>query len=125
MHTHSLSDWTHPHDFLGVKHVENERRTWFVVALTTAMMFAEIIGGTWYGSMALVADGWHMSTHAGAHTARAAPITAMLPMASLREHSQTDWLWFGIRQGDRNIYLPCLGWIALDGAVIAGAVVYG
>jgi uncharacterized protein with PQ loop repeat len=35
------------------------------------------------------------------------------------------WLWFGIRQQDRNIYLPCLGWIALDGAVIAGAVVYG
>jgi uncharacterized protein with PQ loop repeat len=35
------------------------------------------------------------------------------------------WLWFGIRRHDRNIYLPCLGWIALDGAVIAGAVVYG
>src|SRR5262249_13174639 len=35
------------------------------------------------------------------------------------------WLWFGIRRRDRNIYLPCLGWIALDGAVIAGAVVYG
>jgi uncharacterized protein with PQ loop repeat len=35
------------------------------------------------------------------------------------------WLWYGIRKRDRNIYLPCLGWIALDGAVIAGAVVYG
>jgi uncharacterized protein with PQ loop repeat len=35
------------------------------------------------------------------------------------------WLWFGIRRRDRNIYLPCLGWIALDSAVIAGAVVYG
>jgi uncharacterized protein with PQ loop repeat len=35
------------------------------------------------------------------------------------------WLWFGLRRRDRNIYLPCLGWIALDGAVIAGAVVYG
>ena len=35
------------------------------------------------------------------------------------------WLWFGIRKRDRNIYLPCLGWIALDGAVIAGAVIYG
>jgi len=35
------------------------------------------------------------------------------------------WLWFGIRKHDRNIYLPCLGWIALDGAVISGAVVYG
>ena len=35
------------------------------------------------------------------------------------------WLLFGLRQNDRNIYLPCLGWIALDGAVIVGAVVYG
>lgn len=35
------------------------------------------------------------------------------------------WLWFGIRRHDKNIYLPCLGWIALDGAVIVGAVVYG
>ena len=35
------------------------------------------------------------------------------------------WLWFGIRRRDRNIYLPCLGWIAQDSAVIAGAVVYG
>ena len=35
------------------------------------------------------------------------------------------WLWFGIRRRDRNIYLPCLGWIALDSAVIAGVVVYG
>ena len=35
------------------------------------------------------------------------------------------WFWYGLRRHDRNIYLPCLGWIALDGAVIAGAVVYG
>jgi uncharacterized protein with PQ loop repeat len=35
------------------------------------------------------------------------------------------WLWFGIRRGDVNIYLPCVGWIILDGAVIAGAAIYG
>lgn len=35
------------------------------------------------------------------------------------------WFWFGLRQHDWNIYLPCVGWIALDAAVIAGAVVYG
>jgi uncharacterized protein with PQ loop repeat len=35
------------------------------------------------------------------------------------------WFWFGVQQRDRNIYLPCVGWIALDAAVIAGAVVYG
>ena len=66
MHTHSLEHWQHGHVFLGAKHDRHERRTWFVVALTTAMMVAEIIGGTIFGSMAVVADGWHMSTHAGA-----------------------------------------------------------
>lgn len=35
------------------------------------------------------------------------------------------WFWFGIQKRDKNIYLPCVGWIALDGAVIAGAIVYG
>ena len=35
------------------------------------------------------------------------------------------WFWFGIQKRDRNIYLPCIGWITLDGAVIVGAVVYG
>jgi len=66
MHSHSLASWEHGHEFLGEAHVRNERRTWFVVALTTAMMIAEIIGGHVFGSMALIADGWHMSTHAGA-----------------------------------------------------------
>jgi len=66
MHSHSLAAWQHGHEFLGEAHARHERRTWFVVALTTAMMIAEIIGGHIFGSMALVADGWHMSTHAGA-----------------------------------------------------------
>lgn len=64
MHSHSLDDWTHEHVFLGEQHARNERRTWLVVGLTVGMMFAEIIGGTIFGSMALLADGWHMSTHA-------------------------------------------------------------
>jgi len=66
MHTHSVAAWQHGHEFLGAAHARNERRTLLVVALTTAMMIAEIIGGHVFGSMALVADGWHMSTHAGA-----------------------------------------------------------
>jgi cation diffusion facilitator family transporter len=66
MHTHSLEPWTHAHLFLGEKHDQNERRTWFVVGLTAVMMVVEIAGGTIYGSMAVVADGWHMSTHAAA-----------------------------------------------------------
>ena len=35
------------------------------------------------------------------------------------------WLWFGIQKSDKNIYLPCIGWILLDTAVIAGVVIYG
>jgi cation diffusion facilitator family transporter len=64
MHTHSIDQWKHDHVYLGEKHQRNERRTWLVVWLTVAMMFVEIIGGSLWGSMALVADGWHMSTHA-------------------------------------------------------------
>lgn len=56
----------HEHVFLGEGHDRNARRTWFVIALTATMMVVEIVAGTVYGSMALVADGWHMSTHAAA-----------------------------------------------------------
>lgn len=55
----------HHHVFLGTEHQRNERRVWLVIALTASMMVAEILAGKLYGSMALVADGWHMSTHAG------------------------------------------------------------
>lgn len=66
MHSHSIEPWTHQHAFLGERHEENERRTWFVVALTLVMMVAEIVAGSLFGSMALLADGWHMGTHAAA-----------------------------------------------------------
>ena len=66
MHSHNLESWTHEHVFLGQHHARNEARTWAVVAITAAMMVAEIAGGSIYGSMALTADGWHMSTHAAA-----------------------------------------------------------
>lgn len=56
----------HDHVFLGDDHRRNERKVWLVIAVTAVMMVVEITAGTVYGSMALVADGWHMSTHAGA-----------------------------------------------------------
>lgn len=56
----------HEHVFLGAKHDSHERRSWIVVGLTVATMVVEIVAGTIYSSMALVADGWHMSTHAAA-----------------------------------------------------------
>jgi cation diffusion facilitator family transporter len=52
--------------FLGKDHDKAERRTWAVIVLCSIMMVAEIIGGTLFGSLALIADGLHMSTHAGA-----------------------------------------------------------
>ncbi len=64
----SIGPWQHRHVFLGEDHARNERRTWFVVALTAAMMVAEIVAGAAFGSMALLADGFHMATHAGALT---------------------------------------------------------
>ena len=66
MHSHSIEQWTHDHNFLGSRHDRHERRTWFVVALTTTMMVGEIVVGWLSGSMALLADGWHMATHAAA-----------------------------------------------------------
>jgi cation diffusion facilitator family transporter len=56
----------HSHVFLGAGHEKNERRTWLVIWLCGFMMVAEIVGGLLFGSIALVADGLHMSTHAGA-----------------------------------------------------------
>jgi cation diffusion facilitator family transporter len=55
-----------PRSWLGERHDEHARRTLWVVILTAVMMVAEIVGGTIYGSMAVVADGWHMATHAAA-----------------------------------------------------------
>lgn len=66
MHSQDLDRWRHEHVFLGQHHARNEARTWAVVAITAAMMVAEIVGGSLFGSMALTADGWHMSTHAAA-----------------------------------------------------------
>src|SRR6185312_9552428 len=56
----------HEHVFLGAGHAESERKTWTVIWLCGAMMCVEIVGGLLFGSIALVADGLHMSTHAGA-----------------------------------------------------------
>lgn len=56
----------HSHDFLGAAHDANAKRTRWVVFLTAAMMIGEIVVGYATGSMALLADGFHMATHAGA-----------------------------------------------------------
>ncbi|CAB3633794.1 Cadmium, cobalt and zinc/H(+)-K(+) antiporter [Achromobacter pulmonis] len=80
---------THEHVFLGQDHRRNERRVWWVIALTAGMMAVEIVAGHLYGSMALVADGWHMSTHAGAML-----ITA-LAYGYARRHARNPRFTFG------------------------------
>ncbi|AIV54466.1 cation efflux system protein [Burkholderia pseudomallei] len=79
----------HDHVFLGAAHGQNERRTWTVIALCTAMMVAEIVGGTLFGSLALVADGLHMSTHAGAM------LIAALAYTYARRHASDARFVFG------------------------------
>ncbi len=88
MHTTDLSRWTHSHlfDHGNPAGARNTRR---VVLITAAMMVVEIIAGWVYGSMALLADGWHMSTHATALG------TTALAYALSRRHAEDGRYSFG------------------------------
>ena len=65
MHAHSLNAWQHPHDFAVIQE-HGEKRTLQVLIITAVTMLFEIGAGMAYGSMALLADGWHMGTHVAA-----------------------------------------------------------
>ena len=79
----------HDHLFLGARHEQAERRTWMVIVLCTVMMTAEIVGGLLFGSIALVADGLHMSTHASAL------LLAALAYSFARRHARDQRFSFG------------------------------
>ncbi len=79
----------HSHVFLGEGHAKSERRTWAVIWLAAAMMTAEIVGGLAFGSIALVADGLHLSTHAGAL------LLAALAYTYARKHAGDPRFTFG------------------------------
>src|SRR5258707_13635033 len=79
----------HSHVFLGAGHEQNERKTWAVIVLCSIMMLVEIVGGSVYGSLALVADGLHMSTHAGAM------LIAALAYTYARRHAHDARFVFG------------------------------
>ncbi len=66
MHIYSLDTWRHEHIFIADAPTRGERRTLWVIALTVTMMGAEISAGLLFNSMALLADGWHMASHAAA-----------------------------------------------------------
>ena len=80
---------SHHHIFLGEAHSQSERKTWTVIWLCGAMMCAEIVGGLLFGSIALVADGLHMSTHAGAL------LLAALAYTYARKHAANPSFTFG------------------------------
>ena len=88
-HAHNPFPAHHEHVFLGEGHARNEKRTWIVIAVTATMMVIEIVAGNVYGSMALVADGWHMSTHA------AAMLIAALAYSYARRHARNPRFTFG------------------------------
>lgn len=85
-HAHAAG---HAHVFLGAGHETNERKTWAVIALCTIMMIVEIVGGHLFGSLALIADGLHMSTHAGAM------LIAALAYTYARRHARDPRFVFG------------------------------
>jgi cation diffusion facilitator family transporter len=89
MSTAEIFPAAHSHIFLGEGHKDNERRTWVVIALCGFMMLAEIVGGLLFGSIALVADGLHMSTHAGAL------LLAALAYTYARKHADDRRFSFG------------------------------
>jgi cation diffusion facilitator family transporter len=79
----------HEHVFLGRGHQENERKTWAVIGLCSVMMLVEIVGGSLFGSLAVVADGLHMSTHASAM------LIAALAYMYARKHANDRRFVFG------------------------------
>jgi len=79
----------HSHTFLGEGHEINERKAWGVIILCGCMMIIEVVGGLMFGSIALVADGMHMSTHAGAL------LLAALAYSYSRKHVSDSRFTFG------------------------------
>ena len=88
MQVHTLENWQHSHEF-SVKNEKGEQRTQYVLILTAITMVVEIIAGSVYGSMALLADGWHMGTHVAAF------MIALFAYRYARKHANNPSYAFG------------------------------
>ncbi len=88
MHVQTLEKLQHSHDF-SVKNHKGEQRTQYVLILTAITMVVEIIAGSVYGSMALLADGWHMGTHVAAF------LIAVFAYRYARKHANDPAYAFG------------------------------
>lgn len=84
----SITHWQHAHNF-NRDNEQGERNTLYVLILTLVTMIAEIIAGTIYGSMALLADGWHMGTHAAAF------LITLFAYYYVRKHKHSNKYAFG------------------------------
>lgn len=89
MHGHSLDRWRQPHDFRDHREQAAERRVLIVMTITALTMAIEIAAGHLYGSMALVADGWHMGSHVAAFA------IAMLGYVAARRFGSHERFTFG------------------------------
>jgi len=88
MHIYTLEKWQHHHNF-SVNNERGEKQTQYVLVLTLVTMVVEIVAGTAYGSMALLADGWHMSTHVAAF------LIAIFAYRYSRKHESNPEYTFG------------------------------
>ncbi|MBL7031550.1 MAG: CDF family Co(II)/Ni(II) efflux transporter DmeF [Nitrospira sp.] len=113
MHIHSIEKWQHSHDFVVI-HEKGEKRTKQVLVLTVITMVVEIIAGFAFGSMALLADGWHMGTHSIAFA-----ITIFAYHYS-RKHARDDQFTFGT--GKVSVLGGFASAIALAGVAIVMAI---
>lgn len=85
---HATTRWQHKHDFTH-HNEQGEKSTKWVLLLTVVTMVAEIVAGTIYGSMALLADGWHMGTHAAAF------MLTLFAYSYARKHANNPSFAFG------------------------------
>jgi cation diffusion facilitator family transporter len=104
---------SHAHDFLGEAHDRNARRTRWVVILSAVMMVAEIVAGTLTGSMALVADGWHMATHT-----LALGISALAYSYARRRSADRSYSWGTGKVGSLAGFASALGLAAVAVAIV-------
>jgi cation diffusion facilitator family transporter len=121
-HQHDLAPFTHSHSFGDDAAPTRERALWWVTWITLATMALELVAGYWSGSLALVADGWHMGTHALALGG-----AAMAAWASRRVQGSVRFAFGGwkievLAAYTSGLLLLAVGvWIAIDAAAALAA----
>lgn len=118
-HSHDLGPFTHSHAFGDAAAPQRERALWWVTWITLATMALELAAGYWSGSLALVADAWHMGTHALALGG-----AALAAHASRRVHGSARFAFGGwkievLAAYTSGLLLLAVGvWIAIDAAAV-------